>query len=204
MEFDRMIFVLVVVLAVFSSVCEASAVGNAQYNSTQHNHDHNNHDHYEPLQCYSCISIEKFPNMSAEGCAKRSPPSNYLTKDCFGYNSPIALAAIRHQVTSGKFGHGPEDPMNVHCVHIKGTSDAGGQINIRGCATLPKEEIYQGKTCIPGNDLMLIPVGMVKEVEYCYCKGTGCNTSPKFGPTNIFAGLLLTVIAITNKLTNSL
>ncbi|OXA46345.1 Glycophorin-A [Folsomia candida] len=160
MEFDRMIFVLVVVLAVFSSVCEASAVGNAQYNSTQHNHDHNNHDHYEP--------------------------------------------AIRHQVTSGKFGHGPEDPMNVHCVHIKGTSDAGGQINIRGCATLPKEEIYQGKTCIPGNDLMLIPVGMVKEVEYCYCKGTGCNTSPKFGPTNIFAGLLLTVIAITNKLTNSL
>jgi len=162
---------------------EGSDIGAAQFNQSQLQ----NNNSFTNVQCYACLYIENSPNNSNIGCEKARPPSNYLTHDCMGLGSLNALAAVR-QVTENKFGR-VTDPNNVHCVNIIGQSTTGGKVVMRGCDVLPANTTYNSMTCVPEARFPFPPHGFVEDVQFCYCKGKGCNGSS--GQARVGTGALL-------------
>jgi len=157
-----------------------SNIGASQFNQSQQQNSS-----FNSIQCYTCLYIENSPNNSNVGCERTKVPTNYLTHDCMGLGSLNALAAVR-QVTD-QFGR-VNDPANVHCVNIIGTSTTGGRVIMRGCDVLPANTTYKSLTCVPEARFPFPPHGFIDDVQFCHCQGKGCNGSS--GQARVATGAL--------------
>jgi len=104
------------------------------------------------------------------------------------------LGEIRHNANLSQHYDGPHI---VHCVTVSGNTDTGAKVIFRGCDY--RNDTLKDKTCYDDSDFPSFGIGIVRNVQKCYCNKNACNSSSLIVVSYItmLIGTLMAIVGVS-------